>query len=29
LDDLLKAFVADGRMKLVSRDYVPCYRIVV
>jgi hypothetical protein len=29
LDDLLKAFVADGRMKLVSQDYVPCYRIVV
>jgi predicted Rossmann-fold nucleotide-binding protein len=29
LDDLLTAFVANGRMKLVSRDYVPCYRIVV
>lgn len=29
LDDLLKAFVADGRMKLASLDYVPCYRIVV
>lgn len=29
LDDLLKAFVADGRMKLVSKDYVPCYRVVV
>ena len=28
LDDLLKAFVADGRMKLASESYVPCYRVV-
>jgi predicted Rossmann-fold nucleotide-binding protein len=29
LDDLLKAFVVDGRMKLASQGYVPCYRIAV
>lgn len=29
LDNLLTAFVADGRMKLASEDYVPCYRIAV
>lgn len=29
LDDLLAAFVADGRMKLASQDYVPCYRVTV
>jgi hypothetical protein len=27
LDDLLAAFVAQGRMKISSADYVPCYRI--
>tara|TARA_R110002049_G_scaffold9444_13_gene48078 strand:+ start:788 stop:2170 length:1383 start_codon:yes stop_codon:yes gene_type:complete len=27
LDDLLAAFVAQGRMKIASADYVPCYRI--
>jgi predicted Rossmann-fold nucleotide-binding protein len=29
LDDLLAAFVADGRMKLASQGYVPCYRVEV
>ena len=29
LDELLSAFVADGRMKLASQDYVPCYRVAV
>jgi hypothetical protein len=29
LDELLAAFVADGRMKLASHDYVPCYRVAV
>jgi predicted Rossmann-fold nucleotide-binding protein len=29
LDELLAAFVADGRMKLASQDYVPCYRVAV
>lgn len=28
LDALLGAFVADGRMKLASASYVPCYRVV-
>jgi hypothetical protein len=27
LDDLLSAFVRQGRMKLAGSDYVPCYRI--
>jgi pyrimidine/purine-5'-nucleotide nucleosidase len=27
LDTLLKGFVADGRMRLAGRDYVPCYRL--
>ena len=27
LDDLLAAFVADGRMKLKRKNYRPCYRI--
>lgn len=29
LDNMLTAFVAGGRMKLASEDYVPCYRIAV
>jgi hypothetical protein len=29
MDELLSAFVADGRMKLASKGYVPCYRIAV
>jgi hypothetical protein len=29
LDEMLAAFVADGRMKLASQDYVPCYRVAV
>ena len=28
LDELLRAFVADGRMKLPGSVYTPCYRIV-
>ncbi len=28
LDELLAAFVADGRMKLPGTRYVPCYRLV-
>jgi predicted Rossmann-fold nucleotide-binding protein len=28
LDQLLASFVADGRMKLASESYSPCYRIV-
>lgn len=28
LDDLLAAFVAQGRMKLPGSDYQPCYRLV-
>ncbi|MEJ2041736.1 MAG: nucleotide 5'-monophosphate nucleosidase PpnN [Reinekea sp.] len=28
LDELLTAFVAQGRMKLPGSEYVPCYRIV-
>lgn len=28
LDDLLAAFVDQGRMKLAGGEYVPCYRIV-
>ncbi len=28
LDELLRAFVADGRMKLPGTLYTPCYRIV-
>ncbi|MEM6708577.1 MAG: nucleotide 5'-monophosphate nucleosidase PpnN [Pseudomonadota bacterium] len=28
LDALLEAFVVDGRMKLASESYVPCYRVV-
>ena len=27
LDDLLAAFVSQGRMKIASADYEPCYRI--
>ncbi len=27
LDDLLKAFVAQRRMKIATADYTPCYRI--
>ncbi len=27
LDDLLSAFVSQGRMKLAGSEYVPCYRI--
>lgn len=29
LDELLAGFVADGRMKLKSESYVPCYRVLV
>jgi hypothetical protein len=29
LDRLLGAFVAQGRMKLVSEDYSPSYRVRV
>jgi hypothetical protein len=28
LDDLLSQFVAQGRMKLASEAYAPCYRVV-
>lgn len=28
VDELLKMFIADGRMKLSAEDYQPCYRIV-
>ncbi len=28
LDKLLAAFVADGRMKLESKQYRPCYRVI-
>ncbi len=28
LDTLLRAFVAQGRMRLAGREYVPCYRLV-
>ena len=28
LDDLLAAFVAQGRMKLASEAYSPCYRVI-
>ncbi len=28
LDALLRAFVSDGRMKLASAEYEPCYRVV-
>ncbi len=28
LDALLTAFVADGRMKLPGKQYVPCYRVI-
>ena len=28
LDDLLRAFVAQGRMKLPGSEYKPCYRLV-
>jgi hypothetical protein len=27
LDELLRGFVADGRMKLPGSEYRPCYRI--
>ena len=27
LDNLLKAFVEQRRMKIATADYVPCYRI--
>jgi hypothetical protein len=29
LDKLLGAFVAQGRMKLASESYAPCYRVRV
>jgi hypothetical protein len=29
LDKLLAAFVAQGRMKLASESYTPCYRVRV
>jgi hypothetical protein len=29
LDKLLAAFVAQGRMKLASDSYTPCYRVRV
>ena len=28
LDRLLRAFVAQSRMKLAGSHYVPCYRLV-
>ena len=28
LDNLLRAFVDDGRMKISRGDYIPCYRVV-
>jgi hypothetical protein len=28
LDDLLRAFVAQNRMKLSGTGYSPCYRLV-
>jgi hypothetical protein len=28
LDELLRSFVAEGRMKLPGTEYRPCYRIV-
>jgi hypothetical protein len=28
LDDLLRSFVAQGRMKLTGAEYTPCYRLV-
>jgi hypothetical protein len=28
LDELLRGFVAEGRMKLPGTEYCPCYRIV-
>jgi predicted Rossmann-fold nucleotide-binding protein len=28
MDELLKSFVAQQRMKLAGKDYVPCYRVV-
>jgi hypothetical protein len=28
LDGLLQGFVKDGRMKLASESYAPCYRVV-
>jgi hypothetical protein len=28
LDELLRSFVAEGRMKLPGAEYRPCYRIV-
>jgi hypothetical protein len=29
LDDLLRTFAAQGRMRLEGRPYTPCYRLVV
>lgn len=29
LDEMLAAFVSDGRMKLASDSYTPCYRVTV
>lgn len=29
LDGLLRGFVAQGRMRLPGREYIPCYRVVV
>ncbi len=28
LDELLAAFVSQGRMRLATETYVPCYRLV-
>jgi pyrimidine/purine-5'-nucleotide nucleosidase len=28
LDELLRSFVADGRMKLPGTAYEPCYRLI-
>jgi hypothetical protein len=28
LDELLRSFVSQRRMKLAAADYVPCYRLV-
>ena len=28
LDELLKSFIAHGRMRLPGRNYTPCYEVV-
>jgi pyrimidine/purine-5'-nucleotide nucleosidase len=28
MDELLKSFVAQHRMKLPGKEYVPCYKVV-